>query len=91
MAKKQITQADLQKIANEIDNIGKENEAGHRQVIQTVAPPSKHTNEIYKKIIIETQERVKINPTKRYGVALTKNWICSVRAVITCVISKEAR
>ena len=59
MAKKQITQADLKKIADEIDNIGKENEAGHRQVIQTVAPPSKHTNDIYKKIMLETQERVK--------------------------------
>ena len=37
MAKKQIKQSDLQKIADEIDNIGKENEAGHRKVIQTVA------------------------------------------------------
>jgi len=61
MAKKQIKQSDLQKIADEIDNIGKENEAGHRQIIQTVAPPSKHTNEIYKKIMLETQERVKRN------------------------------
>ena len=61
MAKKQIKQSDLQKIADEIDNIGKENEAGHRKVIQTVASPSKHTNEIYKKIMMETQERVKRN------------------------------
>ena len=61
MVKKQIKQSDLQKIADEIDNIGKENEAGHRKVIQTVASPSKHTNEIYKKIMMETQERVKRN------------------------------
>ena len=55
--KKGITSADIQRLADEVKKLDQEQQDGHRKIVQTVASPTQ--NDIYKKIMFETQERVK--------------------------------
>ena len=72
MVKKQIKQSDLQKIADEIDNIGKENEAGHRKVKTSV----KSANDINKKLK-RLQKVVLLELEKVYPEGLTGSEIAN--------------